>query len=47
MPDSNGSKVVLVNQSLSGDAEMATTREARPEDSKVASAQPQMSGSLA
>jgi anti-sigma-K factor RskA len=47
VPDSNGSKVVLVNQSLSGYSLMAVTREAGPSGSKSPSEQPQMSGTLA
>ncbi len=47
VPDSNGSKVVLVNQSLSGYSQMAITREVGPDGTKAPSEQPQMYGSLA
>jgi anti-sigma-K factor RskA len=47
VPDSNGSKVVLVSQSLSGYSQMAITREVGPAGSKAPSEQPQMSGNLA
>jgi Anti-sigma-K factor rskA len=46
VPDSNGSKVVLVNQSLSGYTQMAITREVGPDGSKAPTEQPQMYGSL-
>jgi Anti-sigma-K factor rskA len=46
VPDSNGSKVVLVNQSLSGYSLKAITREAGPYGTKQPTEQPQMSGSL-
>jgi anti-sigma-K factor RskA len=47
VPDSNGSKVVLVNQSLGGYSQMAVTRELGPNGSPAPSEQPQMYGSLA
>ncbi|MDQ6721150.1 MAG: anti-sigma factor [Candidatus Dormibacteraeota bacterium] len=47
VPDSNGGKVVLINQSLNGYSQMAITREVGPEGSKVPSEQPQMYGTLA
>jgi anti-sigma-K factor RskA len=47
VPDANGSKVVLISQSLSGYSLMAVTREVGPDGSKVPSEQPPMSGSLA
>ena len=47
VPDSNGGKVVLINQSLNGYSQMAITREAGPEGSKAPSEQPQMYGTLA
>jgi Anti-sigma-K factor rskA len=47
VPDANGSKVVLISQSLSGYSLMAVTREAGPDGSKVPSEQPPMSGHLA
>jgi len=47
VPDSNGSKVVLVNHSLSGYSVMAVTREAGPSGTDAPTEQPQMAGKLA
>jgi hypothetical protein len=47
VPDSNGTKVVLVNRSLSGYAVMAVTDEPGPEGSTTPSQQPQLYGTLA
>jgi anti-sigma-K factor RskA len=47
VPDSNGSKVVLVNHSLSGYSVMAVTREAGPAGTGAPTEQPQMAGNLA
>jgi hypothetical protein len=44
---SNGSKVVLVNYSLSGYSVMAVTREAGPSGTDAPTEQPQMAGTLA
>jgi len=46
VPDSNGSKVVLVNRSLEGYSLMAVTREAGPAGSDAPTEQPQMSGTI-
>jgi anti-sigma-K factor RskA len=47
VPDSNGSKVVVVNQSLSGYSVMAVTREVGPSGTTAPTEQPQMAGKLA
>ena len=47
VPDSNGSKVVLVNKSLAGYAQMAITAEKAPDGSAAPTQQPQLYGSLA
>jgi anti-sigma-K factor RskA len=47
VPDSNGTKVVLVNRSLSGYAVMAVTDEPGPEGSAAPSQQPQLYGNVA
>ena len=47
VPDSNGSKVVLVNHSLTGYSVMAVTREAGPSGTDAPTEQPQMAGKLA
>jgi hypothetical protein len=47
VPDSNGSKVVVVNQSLSGYSVMAVTREVGPSGTNAPTEQPQMAGKLA
>jgi len=47
VPDSNGSKVVLVNRSLSGYSVMAVTNEPAPDGSSAPSQQPQLYGSVA
>lgn len=47
VPDSNGTKVVLVNRSLSGYAVMAVTEEPGPEGSAAPSQQPQLYGNVA
>jgi anti-sigma-K factor RskA len=47
VPDSNGSKVVVINQSLSGYSLMAVTREAGPAGTTAPTEQPQMAGNLA
>ena len=47
VPDSNGTKVVIVNRTLDGYLSMAVTTEQGPDGSKFPSQQPQMSGSLA
>jgi hypothetical protein len=47
VPDSNGSKVVLVNHSLSGYSVMAVTREVGPAGTDAPTEQPQMAGKLA
>ena len=46
VPDSNGSKVVVVNQSLSGYSVMAVTREVGPSGTSAPTEQPQMAGKL-
>jgi anti-sigma-K factor RskA len=46
VPDSNGTKVVLVNRSLSGYAVMAVTDEPGPEGSTTPSQQPQLYGNV-
>jgi anti-sigma-K factor RskA len=46
VPDTNGSKVVLVNQSLSGYSQMAVTREIGPAGTSAPTEQPQMYGTL-
>ena len=47
VPDTNGGKVVLVNQSLDGYTEMAITNEPAPDGSKSPTQQPQLYGKLA
>src|SRR4029077_3817306 len=47
VPDSNGSKVVLVNHSLAGYSVMAVTREAGPSGTDAPTEQPQMAGKVA
>jgi anti-sigma-K factor RskA len=47
VPDSNGSKVVVVNQSLRGYSLMAVTREVGPSGTTAPTEQPQMAGKLA
>ena len=47
VPDSNGSKVVLVNQALQGYAQMAITDEAGPDGSKAPTQAPQLYGGVA
>lgn len=47
VPDSNGSKVVLVNRSLSGYSLMAVTNEAGPDGASAPTQQPQLYGNLA
>ena len=47
VPDSNGTKIVIVNRALDGYLSMAVTTEQGPDGSKFPSQQPQMSGSLA
>jgi len=47
VPDSNGSKVVLVNHSLNGYSVMAVTREVGPSGTDAPTEQPQMAGKLA
>ena len=47
VPDSNGSKVVLVNKALTGYSEMAITSEAGPDGAKAPTQQPQLYGNLA
>ena len=46
VPDSNGTKIVIVNRTLDGYLSMAVTTEQGPDGSKFPSQQPQMSGSL-
>ena len=46
VPDSNGSKVVVVNQSLAGYSVMAVTREVGPSGTSAPTEQPQMAGKL-
>src|SRR2546427_548669 len=46
VPDSNGAKVVLVNQSLDGYTVMAVTNEAGPDGSQAPTQQPQLYGNL-
>ena len=46
VPDSNGTKVVIVGRSLGGYVTMAVTTEQGPHGSNIPSQQPQMSGSL-
>jgi anti-sigma-K factor RskA len=47
VPDSNGSRVVLVNRSLSGYSVMAVTNEPAPDGSSAPTQQPQLYGSVA
>ena len=47
VPDSNGSRVVLVNRSLSGYAVMAVTNEPAPDGSSAPTQQPQLYGNVA
>jgi anti-sigma-K factor RskA len=47
VPDSNGSRVVLVNRSLSGYSVMAVTDEPAPDGSAAPTQQPQLYGSVA
>jgi len=47
MPDGNGSRVVLVNRSLSGYSVMAVTNEPAPDGSSAPTQQPQLYGSVA
>jgi anti-sigma-K factor RskA len=47
VPDSNGSKVVLVNRSLAGYSLMAVTTEEGPDGTTAPTQQPELSGSLA
>ena len=47
VPDSNGGKVVLVNQSLAGYAVMAVTNEPAPDGSRAPTQQPQLYGNVA
>jgi anti-sigma-K factor RskA len=47
VPDSNGSRVVLVNRSLSGYSVMAVTSEPAPDGSPAPSQQPQLYGNVA
>jgi hypothetical protein len=46
VPDSNGAKVVLVNRSLGGYAQMAITNEAGPDGAQAPTQQPQLYGML-
>ena len=46
VPDSNGAKVVLVNQSLGGYSVMAVTNEAGPDGSQAPTQQPQLYGNV-
>ena len=47
VPDSNGSKFVLVNRSLAGYTQMAITVEQGPDGAPAPTQQPQLYGSLA
>jgi anti-sigma factor RsiW len=47
VPDTNGSKVVLVNRALAGYAMMAITDEAGPDGTQAPTQQPQLYGSVA
>jgi len=47
VPDSNGTKVVLVSKSVSGYSEMAITNEPGPDGSPAPTQQPQLYGKLA
>jgi len=47
VPDSNGSRVVLVNQSLKGYTLMAVTNEAGPDGAQAPTQPPQLYGSIA
>jgi anti-sigma-K factor RskA len=47
VPDTNGSKVVLVNRALQGYTVMAITNEAGPDGTQAPTQQPQLYGSLA
>ena len=47
VPDGNGTKVVIVNNTLAGYVTMAVTTEQGPDGSNIPSQPPQMSGSLA
>lgn len=47
VPDSNGSKVVLVNHALQGYTLMAITDEAVPDGSQAPTQSPQLYGSVA
>jgi anti-sigma-K factor RskA len=47
VPDSNGSKVVLVSHSLAGYSQMAITTEEGPDGTTAPTQQPQLYGSLA
>ena len=47
VPDSNGSKVVLVNRGLTGYSVMAVTDEAAPDGASAPTQQPQLYGNLA
>ncbi len=46
MPDSNGSKGVLVNMPLKGYSQMAVTAEDGPDGSAAPTQQPQLYGAL-
>ena len=46
VPDSNGSKVVLVNRALTGYSVMAVTNEAGPDGAPAPTQQPQLYGNL-
>lgn len=47
VPDSAGSKIVLVNRSLDGYSQMALTNEQGPDGTQAPTQQPQLSGKLA
>ena len=47
VPDSNGSRVVLISRSLSGYSVMAVTNEPAPDGSSAPTQQPQLYGSVA
>ena len=47
VPDSNGTRVLVVSRTLTGYVTMAVTTEQGPDGATAPSAQPQMSGSLA
>src|SRR5262245_15651633 len=46
VPDSNGAKVVLINRSVSGYAQMAVTNEAGPDGAEAPTQQPRLYGAL-